>query len=402
MPDLHLDLMTFRMLLFDWFARLARESGLEFSQHGAGERAFNLDPPNAFHITAHFIERPPSLEFVASDGNRQSLVDSIAARAASSVQGNGFGGTVWYSTELREVPIALSSISLIAPLLERLGSQIRITGWRRLGPSIMLEFAEELAEGQAESILAPKALVHVHIAAPGPCAGVFSSHVAHRVAETVGAVCTFALGRPVELPFTIFPAKEETFPELDRRKVDHEILTLARQGISLDIFSQLGVDGGFDCFQRARGALITFDAATRQARDSVAAILYVAAAESLATPNATWGRERLTKRFKEFFEELMPGELDRIVSHKNFEEAFGIRRGDRTARALRRELLDRVYDYRSGQLHEGLEPSYRGLGIIVEEGREARRGLLRDFAEAAILRFLAAPRSSLTGHPAYR
>lgn len=154
-------------------------------------------------------------------------------------------------------------------------------------------------------------------------------------------------------------------------------------------------------YTRGRAALLPFDAAGRQERDPVACILYVVAAEALTTPGTDWRSKKLTKRFIEFFDDLMPTELDQIVAHGNFEEAFGMRRGTRSARALRQELLDRIYDYRSGQLHEGLHPSYRGLSSALDTWGEIRRALSADFAEGAILRYLAAPRVSLVGHPAF-
>jgi hypothetical protein len=91
-----------------------------------------------------------------------------------------------------------------------------------------------------------------------------------------------------------------------------------------------------ELFRRARAALITFDAAVQQAHDSVACILYVVAAECLVMPHTEWRRSKLTKRFIEFLDELMPTELDQIVAHANFEETFGIRRGGRSPRALPR------------------------------------------------------------------
>lgn len=241
--------------------------------------------------------------------------------------------------------------------------------------------------------------MHVHIAAPGPCAGYLSSRIAHGVIETVGAICTFALGRPVQLPHAAFPTDEKDVSELNQRRADLTIRGLARKGTSLDIFDRLIGLAGLEAFQRARSAFITFDAAVRQERDSVACILYVVAAECLTAPYTSWRLRKLTKRFKEFFDELMPGDLEEIVAHANFEAAFGIRRGFRTARALRRELLDRIYSYRSGQLHEGLDPSYAGIAVGSDMGNNMRRGLLADFAEAAILRYLEAPRVSLVGHP---
>jgi hypothetical protein len=199
----------------------------------------------------------------------------------------------------------------------------------------------------------------------------------------------------------VFPSTDENASGLDARRTDAQILTLARKGTSLDIFSLLANNGGVEIFHHARAALLTFDAAVRQERDPVATILYIVAAECITTPNTPWRLEKLTKRFISFLNELIPAELDQIVAHANFEAAFGIRRGTRTPHALRRELLTRSYAYRSGQLHEGLAPSYRGLGVGVDPSHDARRGLLADLAEAAILRYLEAPRVSLVGHPAF-
>ncbi|MGB8274958.1 MAG: hypothetical protein WCF16_06760, partial [Alphaproteobacteria bacterium] len=158
--------------------------------------------------------------------------------------------------------------------------------------------------------------------------------------------------------------------------------------------------GGIESHQRARAFFLTFSTAVSQQLDSVAAILYVVASEALAAPFAPWGREKLVKRFKEFFDELMPNGLDAIVAHKNFEQAFGIKRGTRTARALRRKFLEQIYEIRSGLVHEGLGPSYRALFNVFSH-EVIQRGLLSDFAETAILRFLEAPRSSIVGHPAF-
>src|SRR4029077_19101589 len=133
----------------------------------------------------------------------------------------------------------------------------------------------------------------------------------------------------------------------DAQRIDQAILTLARKHVPLDIFSPIGVPGGRQFFERMRAAFLTFDAALQQQHNFVASILYVVAAEALTTPNVNWRDSKLTNRFINFFDELIPSDLDTIVAHANFEEAFEIRRGTRTARSLRRELLDRIYELRS-------------------------------------------------------
>jgi hypothetical protein len=242
--------------------------------------------------------------------------------------------------------------------------QQRILGWRRLCRNILLEFTEELPQewDTKKTLLAPKAIIHVHLAVPAPCEGYFSLHLAQYILEILSAICTFALGRSVTLPSALFTSESEILPQLTARQTDQEVGTLARKGVSLDIFSPLELPGGSELLTRVRAALLAFSAAMQQERDAIACILYVVAAASLATPDAPWRQSKLTKRFIEFFADLMPNELDQIVAHGNFEEAFGIRRGKRSARALHRKLLERIYDYRSAQLHEGLDLDYSTLG----------------------------------------
>jgi hypothetical protein len=397
---MELDRDTQRRLLFDWFAHLARQSGLTANQYGSGGSAFNLGAPGEFQVTANFVETTPFLDFVAHDPTEQHIVDGIVPTAVDRALRGDLGGVVWYFAELHEVVEPdLSFSSFVNRLLQH---QSRITGWHRLG-GILLDFREVVRSdfNQEESLFAPPAAVHVYVSVPGPCEGHFSSHLAHTVIETVRAICGFALGRPLALPPMLVPPDPDLMTELVSRQTDQGIPELHRRGVSLDIFSALTHPGGSELFERARAALLTFDAAATQERDDVACILYVAAAECLAVPNTEWRRRKLTKRFVELFDELMPAELDRITSHDNFEDVFHLQRGTRTSRALRRALLESMYDFRSGHIHEGLRPTFQGLGSDVGVWDHVRRELFAEFAEGAILRYLAAPRSSLVGHPTF-
>ncbi|MCH7777655.1 MAG: hypothetical protein IH878_14125 [Gemmatimonadetes bacterium] len=402
MSNLSLNANQSRQLLADWFVRLARDADLKFDQRSASSQSLTIGNPKAPHVVAKFTDQAPYLQFVASDEAKQTLVDELANQAVKHVENGELGGVVWYSTELHEVALTFGSHSTMSPLLLRLANQVRIQGWRRLGTNVLLEFEEEKPDDwdAKPQILAPEAIVKAHVAAPGPCAGDFSKSIAKQVMELVEAVCTFALGRPFEIPHTIFSSKDASVPELEARGQDAAIPNLARKGVSLDVFDRLRALGGLQSFERARASLLTFDAAVRQERDPVAYILYVVAAEALTTPFMPWRTEKLTKRFKEFFNELMPKDLDEIVAHANFEEAFAIKRGTRAARALRFDVLNQIYASRSGLVHKGIGPSYDAM-MGTSGGDAVRRGLLSGFAEMAILRFLEAPRSSIVGHPAF-
>jgi hypothetical protein len=390
------------MLVADWFRRLAEEAGLPLSQYGIRGEAFTFGAPNEFNVTATLSDQAPYPTFIASDPSRQELVVALAREAIARVERGNFGDVVWHSTSMVASGFEFTSPSYMGQFVQQLGAQTRILGWRRLGRDVLIEFAEERPDDWSEgnALMAPKAVMNVHIAVSAPCSGHFSSHASHSVLEIVAAICTFALGRGVKLPLSVSHTKPERITELATKRTDAGILGLARKHVSLDIFSAIGAPGGFDHFTRMRAAFLTFDAALQQQHDSVACILYVVAAEALCAPNAPWRDAKLTKRFIEFFRELIPTELDKMIAHDNFESVLEIRRGKRSNSALRRDLLAGIYDFRSGHVHAGLRPSYRGFASGFEPWDYIRRSLFADFAEAAILGYLLSPRSSLIGHPA--
>src|SRR4051794_7862807 len=119
MPGLQLDLLSLRMLLTDWFTRLAREANLDFTQRSGDKDTFVLSHQNGLQVTARFIDDPPNLEFVCSDATKQSVVANIVAEGVRRVGSGDFGGVVWYSGELSETGVTFSSFSLVGPLFQR-------------------------------------------------------------------------------------------------------------------------------------------------------------------------------------------------------------------------------------------------------------------------------------------
>ncbi|MCP5166984.1 MAG: hypothetical protein H6989_06340 [Pseudomonadales bacterium] len=401
---IRLDVSVLRMLLADWVRKFGQESGLPIGAGaGQGNNRYTIGDPKTYHLVAEYIEQPPFLKVTPSDPNDTHLVCRFVEQAWNEVKAVNFGGLSWYSVILAECDNDYSLIDrfVTGAFLQQLGAQQRIAGWRRLGGNILLEFVEDLPPGWGEppQLFAPRAQVHVHMAIPCPCVGFFSSHIAHGLIETVSAICNFALGRRTSVPPHIFPSDQEKVPELSERIKDGSVGTLARKGVSLDIFTGVELPERMDHLLRLRSAMITYDAATQQQRNSVACVLYVAAAESLSVPRADWKREKIASRFEWFFEQLIPEVLDKIVGHRNFEEAFKIKRGNKKARALRKELLNRIYSFRSGNLHEGFSPSPVGLIGALGAIDGVRRGLFAEFSEKAILAYMQSPRSSLVGHP---
>jgi hypothetical protein len=199
----------------------------------------------------------------------------------------------------------------------------------------------------------------------------------------------------------IFPAPDHAVSELDARRADPELGTLARAGVSLDTLSAASIPGGLEVHHRVLSAMRAYAAATQQDRDDVALLLFVVAAEGLVVPakSLSWRQDRVVARFIDFFETLMPERLDVMLAHANLEEAFEIKlRG--STRRRRKDLLQRIYDLRSGLVHGELVAERSWWATGRGGGRSVMRALCCDFAEGAILEYISAPRSSLIGHPA--
>jgi hypothetical protein len=390
------------MLSASWLLRLVREADYDVPQSSLSVAPFIIGRPDDFHIDVMPADTDPWITAVASDPAHQERIDELVRRSGDMVAAGDFGGHVWYTATLAGKPWGIDAV-FITRMQEVLTNQTRILGWRRLGWNVLLNFREELPEGQAavddNPFVVHQAIVDVHIALQGPIHGPLTDPTAHRLLEEVAAICTFALGRPVDLPPSIFPARDESVAELDSQRQNMAIGNLARNGVSLDIYNDLFERGDMPSLDRARGAFLSFDAAVRQEREQVALIMYVVAAECLTNPYQPWKTERLTTRFINFFDELMPQDLDELVQHDNFEAAFGVVRGTRSARALRRELLSTLYNLRSEPVHEGLSASFQGLAGMGSPSSQ-RRALASLFAQRAIIRFLEAPRTTLIGHPA--
>ncbi|MCV7049888.1 hypothetical protein H7H82_04585 [Mycobacterium heidelbergense] len=410
-PEVELRLEQRQALAASWMRRLLGEAGFDVSQASMSpEHPFIIGPQNGLHVTVAPVDSPPWIDAKSSDQECQAEVDAIVERSAELSFGaltdeDDFGGVIWYTCTLADEEPNLAEAMFFSRMQQMLYTPARVVGWLRLGAGVLLNFREDdsnLPEGAPAGgtvLFHPRVFIDVYIAVPGPADGPLTAPIARQFAEVVAAICTFALGRPINLPPMIMPLLEihgVTVDELDGRRKDTQLLTLARQGIALDAIFDLPV-ADKDSWLRIRGALLSYDAALRQQREQVAIILFVAAAECLTNPFQPWKKDRLTTRFVKFFGELMPDHLDQMVQHGNFEQAFGVTRGSKSAKTLRRILLERVYDFRSEPVHEGLAMAYEGFAHSAVTGQ--RRMLAAWFAEYAILYYLEAPRTSLIGHP---
>jgi hypothetical protein len=368
----------------------------------SGAYTFGVQTASFFTISP---TGPLSWELTAASGVDVEAVREILAEAAQRAAEHDSGQDLVYQCHMTSSFDLDQNASL--NFFRILGDQRYIAGSRRLADRVLLDFEEasvqQTASGSepaASPLIVPNLRITVTIFVPGPAAGSFACDMAAVMFETVGAICAFALGRPVDDPsLAHFPLRDDDAARLRARQRDPSILTLARDSVSLDIFGELVALGGPETLMRARNAFITLHESQRQRNSDISVMLNISAIEALISPSVQhpWRKEKVTRRFREGVLGLCLGAVDELLVHQNMEAAFNFRkRGSQDRR--RKEIIDHIYDLRSLPTHTGIGPS--GLSFMAMGGNQALRlALLSDLTRAALLSYLQAPRSSLVGHP---
>ena len=391
-------------LLFAAWLQFFAEQRLGLQQRGGGiapdgSGNFNFGDPTRVNFA---IKRSASGEWSlkSSQGISESVIEAIVADARQKHDARDFGSDIVYQTTMQAQAFAINPL-MMSHFMRLLGDQRLISGRRRLGGRVLLEFTPEPPQDPtAPQLFAPATEIEVSIFAPGPTASDLTQRTAAGVAEMVGAICALALGRIVEVPLMIFPTQADAAAVANSLRYDKAIPGLARDSISLDVFDYFLGLGGPDGLLRARGALLSYHAALQQPSPDVALMLLVTSLESLIVPRPEWRKEKATKRFIEAIKQLCPDAVDAVVNHANVEQAFDYKQRGRPE-ARRRQLLDRIYELRSNPTHSGIGLSGVGMLSLLTEPGSIRVALLSDLARAALLMFLQAPRSSLIGHPMF-
>lgn len=396
-----LDWEMMHRYIVDWFVEIADRNGTTFSQFStpvSGELL--IAGEGGLSVISKWLGKDPFCTFTSSDKGMQERISIWGAEAVQLTRSGDYGELRWYVLECRFHGFdhqVLSSGGLGSAL-----SRLPIPEWARLGPLLFNSIVPRPKETHSNQFLAfegeRKLSIYIPVVEPRKFARV-ADRMAVENCEWAAAACTAATNRGIKLGFRPVPAAKELQSQLTDRLADGTIETWAISGISLSIAPWRFVPGGNSCFERVQAALLTFDAAIKQERDSVACMLYVAAAESLAVINQPWRKNQVVSRFLSFFELLMPDHLNELIEHANYEMAFGLKRGNKKPVQRRRDLLEKLYDFRSTIVHSGTEPAYRGLVGSASPGEMMFRTLCMEFARYAIAAYIRSPFSSLVGRP---
>lgn len=391
------------LLFTGWIQRLAQER-LSITQYGTGSTAehgslYNFGDPTS---SSFVLERTVTGEWSLNSrrGIEESEIISIVSDARNRYVEGDVGDDFAYKAIMTSKAFAMVPLDM-SNFMRRLGDQTFITGPRRIGDSVLLNFAPKPPDDPSQpQLFVPETVIEATIFVGGPIVGGLTNQTASIMIEIVGAICAFAIGNPVAIPLVISPASAPDTSAARAVRFDPSIPGLARDGVSLDIFGELSALGGMESFFRARGAFLSFHAALEQHSPDVETMLFVSSIEALITPFQEWKKDRATRRFIDAINELCPEVVDTLVNHDNVEKAFGFQKAT-TPNGSRKRLLDKIYDIRSLPTHSGIGlKGSSGLAMFADPG-SIRVALLSDLARGAILNFLQTPRSSLIGCPSF-
>jgi hypothetical protein len=368
-------------LFGDWLLRLL-EDNFEVQQQTLGEpREFRLEGGVLLRVT-----NEPDLAVTAEPAGREVDFDELVADARSRTDANDLGAGVWWKATLTgEFGIDFMDDQMMRVMSEE---QLFRGAWR-LGRGVALRFDPGEIEGPAPRGLRRGTLkIETVFWTPGPSHGLIAGRIARQQGALIRTLCVYATAVPLAAPAAVFPAKEDPSSEVASAP------ELAVEGLPLhQAVMQFSKTENKEAVDRLLGALYSYEAAIAQKAGSVALILFVTALEALTVPNAPWKQARITGRFIGFIKELCPSELDTIIAHGNFAEAFG-------SYTSKRRFLSELYDMRSRLAHTGLTPHVFGRLHDLQVEAQVRVALASELVRAAIHQFLASPRSSLIGHPA--
>lgn len=242
-------------------------------------------------------------------------------------------------------------------------------------------------------VLLPGQTFEVRFRSIGPGHGPFARKIANRWATLIRGLLCLASASRIDGVATLFPVKNEHLDEAQKFMKESPAGELHIDGVALwPRIVEFYKSGATEALDRLQNALQSFEQALYQKNDGAAIVFFVTAIEALATPNAKWKQERITKRFIDHLLMTCQDVLGEALTHANCEMAFGKTNNEK-------QLAEKIYKLRSARVHTG---NFGGAtsGLFGENTpSQVRVMLVSDITHAAIFRFLTNPLTMLTGHP---
>lgn len=284
----------------------------------------------------------------------------------------------------------LSDVSILH-MIRTIGQHKKYQGNFRLGSDGYVIFNQDTKPGELTPF--PNQSIEARFRSIGPDHGPFARKVANKWAALIRGLLTLCTASNLEWSSAIFPIQNDALHETLHFMETEHMGDLHINGQSLwQAVATMHTPKTMEAFDRLLGALQAFEQALCQRNDGASIVFFVTAIEALATPNAKWRHERLTKRFTDFLLEVCPDVLTSIRNHANIEMAFG------KVKSIK-HLAELIYKLRSARVHTGNFGYTTSMMFGENIPSSIRVALVSDIAHAAIVRFLFNPIPILTGHP---
>lgn len=376
-----------QVLLFqDWLLLISKNEIEVTGQGSSGETwRFNLGSSQSIEIT--YVADTGTINVIASAKIGQ-LVEKLSLAAHQKVVDQSPTPGSWWELSLSSAQTSLDQSSLLH-MLRNLGAFKRGPEKLRMGRVALLKINDK-TDGQVS--LFPKLIIRVDFLSPGAAGGPFSKLLAERSVPVINAVLSSCFGSPLMPSASIHSLKPDEVEATVKEIASDEIHELGFQGLPIWGFLQTCylLDAS-ELANRIIGAMMAYEAGMLQRTDHSTLLFFVSSLESLTVPNLKAARtQRLSKRFSYFLEEFCSEDIDKVMNHANFTEAFGEIKN-------KKKFINELYNLRSQPVHTGHFGNYSGMMMLNKQSLKV--GLVNDIVVAAIEALIKTPVSLLWGHP---
>ncbi len=374
------------LLFQDWFLLLAK-GRVEITGQGTSGESWTLNTTERNAIKIIFLPEKKALD-ISSPKEISEAVEKISDESLKKIENNSPTPGSWWSIRFAAQQANLDQHSLLH-MFRSMGTYKRWPEKLRLAQSALLEIKDETGEHPA---LFPKLSIEASIVSPGAAGGPFSKLQVERLVPVVSAVLSSCFGTPLTPDAAIFPVNEDKISEVIKGVRSNDILELGFQDSPIwSVLENCHLTGAGELADRLVGAMMAYEAGMLQRTDHSTLLFFVSAIEALTVPNLKAAKtQRLSKRFIYFLEEFCSKEMDEVMAHSGFEQAFGRLRS-------RKKFASELYSLRSQPVHTGRFGNYSGIPMANDQSLKV--GLVNDVVTGAIATLIKQPVSLLWGHP---
>ena len=378
-----------QVLLFqDWLIILAKDR-FDFKDQRTTNGMWQLELPLNQSINISFNSDNNTIE-VQTPIDIGPAIEELSQEACNKIKDKIAPPSSWWRINFSSEQNMLNQSTLLH-MFRSMGSYKRGPEKLRMGQGALLRI-DDGKEG--ELALLPKLNIEVIFASPGAPAGPFSRAMAKKMIPVFSAVLSGCFGTPLMPMPAIVPAKENEIEDTLQELNSDKLPDIGFQGLPIwNFLAACRFLGATELADRVIGAMMAYEAGMLQRTDHATLVFFVSAIEALTVPNLKKAKtQRLSKRFSDFLETFCSDDIEKVMNHANFSQAFG-------KITSKKRFIRELYNLRSVPIHTGHFGNYSGM--MIADDQSLKIGLVNDIVVAAISALIKTPVTLLWGHPTF-